>query len=191
MNKILNPIEYYSEKTLLKANLIIFVIGTGCAILLRGWFDHTFHLAFRTNVAPFSTFLENVFSILLIAGAFFATGKIINKKTRWIDSLNLAMYIRIPFYIMVLSNITGTFSSLTPAIEGDNRISVQLPTNKIDYVILIVFSLISLLVVILQFVIIYKGFRTLANAKKITDYLILAAFFIITMIISSIFFKYF
>lgn len=191
MNKILNPIEYYNERALLKANLIIFLIGTGCAILLRGWFDHTFHLAFRTNVSPFSTLLENVFSILLIAGAFFATGKIINKKTRWIDSLNLAMYIRIPFYLMVLSNITGTFSSLMPAIEEDSRISVRLPTNKIDYFILIVFSLISLLAVILQFVIIYKGFKTLANAKKISDYLILAAFFIITMIISSIFFKYF
>lgn len=191
MKKILNPIEHFDEKILFKINLIIFAIGTAAAVFFRGWFDNTFHLAFRTHTAPLPTLLENVMSVLLITAAFFITGKIINKKTRWIDSLNLALYIRIPFYIMVLSNITGIFSNMMPEIEKGNRISVQLPTHESDYVILFIFSLISILVVVLQFIVIYRGFKTLANAKKITDYLILITFFIITMFISSIIFKHF
>lgn len=191
MKKILNPIEYFDEKVLLKVNLIIFTIGTIIAIILRGWFDNTFHLAFRTHTAALPTLLENLFSVLLITLAFFITGKIINKKTRWIDSLNLAMYIRIPFYIMVLSNITGIFSNMMPEIEKGNRISVQLPTRESDYIFLVFFSLISILVVVLQFFVIYRGFKTLANAKKITDYLILITLFIITMFVSSILFKHF
>lgn len=191
MRKILNPIEYFDEKVLLKVNLIIFAIGTTAAILLRGWFDNTFHLAFRTHTAALPTLLENLFSVLLITVAFFITGKIINKKTRWIDSLNLALYIRIPFYIMVLSNITGIFSNMMPEIEKGNRISVQLPTRESDYIFLMFFSLISILVVVLQLIVIYRGFKTLANAKKITDYLILITLFIITMFISSILFKHF
>ena len=59
MKKLLNPIEFYNDRKLLIANLIIFVVGTTLASYFRGWFDHTFHLSFRTDINFYKTFIES------------------------------------------------------------------------------------------------------------------------------------
>ena len=104
MKKILNPLAYYPEKLLLLINLAFFGVGTFIAIMLRAWFDNTFHLSFRTEVDALKTFTENSFSVILVALAFFIAGKIFNNKVRLVDCLNLSFYIRIPFYLMAFSH---------------------------------------------------------------------------------------
>ena len=190
MKKILNPLAYYPEKLLLLINLAFFGVGTFIAIMLRAWFDNTFHLSFRTEVDALKTFTENSFSVILVALAFFIAGKIFNNKVRLVDCLNLSFYIRIPFYLMALSNFNGTLSSMTENSMNKDVLTIKLPTNNLDLSILIISSIISLVIIIFQFFTIYKGFKTLSNAKKISHYLIMVLFLILTMILSTILFKY-
>ncbi len=189
MKKLLNPIEFYNDKKLLIVNLIIFAVGTFISIMMRGWFDHSFHLSFRTEINALKTFTENVLSVVLIAISIFTAGKIINKKTRIVDSLNLAFYTRIPFYLFSLSNFNGTFSNLTSQIIEKDAIQIQFPSSLTEITILIITSFLSLFIIVFQIISIYKCFKTLSNAKKVTHYLILAAFLIISMIISTMVFK--
>jgi len=190
MKKILNPLAYYPEKLLLLINLAFFGVGTFIAIMLRAWFDNTFHLSFRTEVDALKTFTENSFSVILVALAFFIAGKIFNNKVRLVDCLNLSFYIRIPFYLMALSNFNGTLSSMTENSMNKDVLTIKLPTNNLDLSILIISSIISLVIIVFQFFTIYKGFKTLSNAKKISHYLIMVLFLILTMILSTILFKY-
>lgn len=188
MKKLLNPIEFYNDRKLLIVNLIIFVLGTTLAAYFRGWFDHTFHLSFRTDINFYKTFIESGVCVLLLGIFIFIAGKIINNKTRFIDALNLAFYIRIPFYLFALTNYDGRYSDLNSQIAEGN-IMVALPSTSLDFIILIITSLLSLAILVFQFITIYKGFKTLSNAKKITDYLILAALLIVSMIVSSLLLK--
>lgn len=191
MKKLLNPLAYYPEKLLLFINLGFFAAGTFIAIMLRAWFDNTFHLSFRTDVDALKTFTENSFSVILVALAFFIAGKIFNNKVRFVDCLNLSFYIRIPFYLMALSNFNGTLSNMTENSLNEDVLAIKLPTSNLDISILIISSIISLAIIVFQFFVIYKGFKTLSNAKKISHYLIMVVFLILTMILSTILFKYF
>lgn len=188
MKKLLNPIEFFNDQKLLFANLIIFVIGTSLAAYFRGWFDHTFHLSFRTDINFYKTFTESGICVLLLGIFIFIAGKIINNKTRFIDSLNLAFYIRIPFYLFALTNYDGRYSDMNAQIAEGN-ITMILPSTSLDFVILIITSLLSLIILVFQFITIYKGFKTLSNAKKVTDYLILVGLLIVSMIVSSLLLK--
>lgn len=188
MKKLLNPIEFFNDKKLLIVNFIIFIVGTAIAAYMRGWFDHTFHLSFRSDINFYKTFIESAVCVLLLSIFIFIAGKIINKKTRFIDSLNLTFYIRIPFYLFALTNYDGKYSIMNSQIAEGN-ITVKLPSTSLDFIILIITSLLSIVILILQFITIYKGFKTLSNAKKVTDYLILAVLLILSMVISSLILK--
>ncbi len=189
MKKIINPIAFFNDKKLLVFNIIVFLVGTITSVYMRGWFDHTFHLSFRTEINFYKTIVENTFCSFLLTLFVFFAGKIINKKTRFLDALNLAFYARIPFYIMALTNFNGQFSKLTAQMVSKNSITVNLPSTTSEYVFLIATSFISLLVVIFQIVTLYKGFKTISNAKKTTDYLLFIVFLIVSMFISTIILK--
>lgn len=184
MKKLLNPIEFFNDKKLLFVNLIIFAVGTTLAAYFRGWFDHTFHLSFRTDINFYKTFVESGICVLLLGLFILIAGKIINNKTRFVDCLNLAFYIRIPFYLFALTNYDGKYSEMNSQI-ADGNITVALPSNNLEIIILMITSLGSLAILVFQFITIYKGFKTLSNAKKVTDYLILVVLLIISMIVSS------
>lgn len=189
MKKILDPIAFYNDKKFLIFNLIFFGVGTLVSIFMRAWFDNTFHLSFRTEINALNTFIENTFSVLLIMLAIFLCGKIINGKVRLIDCLNLSFYIRIPFYLLTLSNINGTFSGMLPTDVSSNVVNINLPTDSLDYTLLIVSSILGLIIIVFQLIAIYKGFKTLSNAKKVGHYLLLVSFIIVTIILSTYLFK--
>lgn len=189
MKKIVNPIAFFNDKKLLFFNIVIFLIGTITSVYMRGWFDHTFHLSFRTEISFYKTIVENTFCTILLTFFIFFAGKIINKKTRFLDALNLAFYARIPFYLMALTNFNGQFSNLTAQMVSKNSVTVHLPSTTGEFFLLIATSLFSLVIVIFQIIALYKGFKTISNAKKTTDYLLFIVFLIASMFISTIILK--
>lgn len=189
MKKILNPIEFFNDKKLLITNLIIFVIGTVISVFMKAWFSSNFSVFFRTEINTYKTFTENTLSILLTAIVFLIAGKIINKKVRLIDCLNLSLFIRIPSYLITLTNILGTHSRNFPNINKDG--SIILPSySTLDIIILRSTSILNILIIIYFIILIYKSFKTIANAKKTSDYLILVTLLILSMILSSFLFKH-
>lgn len=189
MKNIVNPIAFFNDKKLLFFNIVVFLIGTITSVYMRGWFDHTFHLSFRTEISFYKTIVENTFCTILLTFFIFFAGKIINKKTRFLDALNLAFYARIPFYLMALTNFNGQFSNLTAQMVSKNSVTVQLPSTTGEFFLLIATSLFSLVIFIFQIIALYKGFKTISNAKKTTDYLLFIGFLIASMFISTIILK--
>jgi len=184
MKKLLNPIEYFNDRKLLLSNLFIFVVGTTLAIFMKAVFGSPIDLHFENKLVLTETLTGNITAILTISLVLLAAGKIINKKTRFIDCLNLALYIRIPYYVLTLFNIVGTFSNIKPTYNDDNNIVVKLPTSSSDMLIMASFSFFALFIWFLIGAIIYFSFKTITNSKKVTDYLILAAFLILSILLS-------
>lgn len=184
MKKLLNPIEFYNGRKLLIANLVIFTAGTALAILMKAVFGSPIDLHFVSEIDVSSTVLGNIAAIATMTLVLFIAGKIINRKTRLIDCINLALYIRIPYYLLTLCNISGTFSKMKPIVDDQNKVSVSLPSSTIDILILSSFSFLTLVAMLLIATIIYFGFKTITNSKKITDYLILSVLVIISIILS-------
>ncbi len=184
MKKLLNPIEFYNDRKLLIVNLIIFVVGTALTVLLRGVFGSPIDLHFESEIVLLHSVLGNITAVLTMMLVLFIAGKIINRKTRLIDCLNLALYIRIPYYVLTLWNILGTFSKMKPVVDNQNKISVTLPSSTIDVLVLSSFSFFALVALVIIGTIVYFGFKTITNSKKVTDYLILIVLIIISIILS-------
>ena len=88
MKKLLNPIEFFNDKKLLIANIIIFVIGTTVSVLMCANFESPIDLHFDSKIVPLQTILGNTIATISLFIVFFISGKLINIKTRWIDCLN-------------------------------------------------------------------------------------------------------
>ncbi len=191
MKKLLNPIEFYNDRKLLIANLIIFAVGTTLAVLLKAVFGSPIDLHFESEIALLPSVLGNIMAVLTMMLVLFVAGRIINRKTRLIDCLNLALYIRIPYYVLTFWNILGTFSKMKPIVDNQNKISVTLPSSTIDVLILSSFSFFVLVALVVIGTLVYFGFKTITNSKKLTDYLILTVLVIISIILSHTIFKNF
>lgn len=190
MKKLLNPIEFYNDRKLLSTNFVFFIIGTFLAIFMKAVFGSPIDLHFEDTLVPTESIVGNIVAILTMTIVLLAAGKIINKKTRFIDCLNLALYIRIPYYILTLWNISGTFSKMKPTSSDDSRVIVNLPTATLDMIIIGSFSILAIMVLVLKGIIIYLSFKTITNSKKTSDYFILIVFIIISIVASYIISRY-
>ncbi|HLW41644.1 MAG TPA: hypothetical protein VKY82_04685 [Flavobacterium sp.] len=186
MKKLLNPIEFFDDKKLLITNLIIFVAGTIVAVLMRAWFSSIIQVLFKSKVNVYETIIENIVCVLLLTAVFFISGKIINKKTRFIDCLNLGLYIRIPFYIVTLFNCTGVLSQNMPIKKEDGSINIPTPSSPSDYFISLTTSALNILIIIFLILVIYRSFKTITNAKKTSDYVIFIIILLTGIILSPV-----
>lgn len=186
MKKYFLPLSSFTDKQLIRINALAFIIGTTLAILMKGMFTSTIDLHFRSSIDPWGTFLENVICVLILTIFLFGAGFLVNKKTRFIDALNLALYVRIPYYIITLTNCTRIFSDINP----ENIQELTDPNNSNQTIVLAISSILMLVFIFIKFYILYKGFTTMANAKKITDYLLLVLGFVLSIIASSLIIQY-
>ena len=185
MKKLLNPIEFYNDRKLLIANLIIFLVGTTSAVFLQTTFESPIDMHFSDKIELKLTILGNFISTLSLFLAFFLAGRIINKKTRVIDCLNLSMYFRIPYYILAFINISH-FLSDEKTILNIEKNYVFSENQLIEMVLVYSMILFFIGFLIIQGIIIYRSFKTIANAKKTTDYLILVLTILAFIIISTL-----
>lgn len=185
MKKLLNPIEFFNDKKLLLTNLIIFVIGTVISVFLFATFESPIDLHFSNKIVPEQTIIGNTISIISLFLSIFLSGKIINKKTRLIDCLNLALYLRIPYYFLTLLNLTHYISTETSSLnDTEDYIFSKNQLFEMFFAYTMILFFISFLVV--QGIVMYRSFKTICNAKKTTDYLILVSILLAFIIISSL-----
>lgn len=186
MKKLLNPIEFFDEKKLLTINLIIFIAGTVIAIYTQAWFSSIIQVLLKSKMDAYETISENILCVLLLTVIFWVSGKIINKKTRLIDCVNLALYIRIPFYIATLLNLSGALSKTMPIKKEDGSINIPSPSSTTNSFISLIASAMNILIIIFLILVIYRGFKTITNAKKTTDYVVFILILLTGIILSPI-----
>lgn len=185
MIKLLNPVKYFTEKTLLTANLVLFSVGTILAILFKVRFDGVLDLHFMPFKAPIISLTDNIVNIVLLAFMLFILGKNINPKTRMVDCLNTAFVCRIPMYLLSFLNISGEMSILSSRIIENLKIG-NLEFTSSQYFFIILIATASILAIVVKIILLFNGFKVASNAKTTKHYVLFFVGLIVVEILSKI-----
>ncbi len=177
-----NPFAVIQDRTLLIMGVITFITGIFVAYSM-----HIEMQILRVNPLSTLTFNKILFNHTSIVGMLTLTllgiGKIINKKTRFIDILNTVFIALIPLYISLFQNIDGFLLKETQHIENaikDGSIYTQSPPFMF-----ILVGLMGLCMFVYYIYLLFIGFKTATNAKKIWHYVLFFTTLIITDILTS------
>ncbi len=188
-NKLLNPFAYYDEKILFAIGIVSHFFFTYIGYLTKSNFPD--FLSIKKSVETFS-FLELIVqnSTILLVTIFclFLLGKIINKKTRFIDIVNVALVSRIAYYVVFITDFIPVVNrKLELVLHGvtENNFDVLNDITTMTVVLLVAFTAIFFL--LLMFYYLFIGFKTVTNLKSIKHILLfIGCLFLIEIITSSI-----
>ncbi len=158
---LFNPFEKYNEKDLLGFGFLALVLGSLFAFWWNARYDGALDLHFSYGVKWWEPFVDNFINLSSISLIFYGIGKIIYKKTRFIDILALSLVARFPLYLLTLTNING----------ANQKYTETLLTTLPDLIFteglipLLIFSLIGILLLLWMIVLFYKGFKISTNSK--------------------------
>ncbi len=177
IKKLLNPIGNFDEKLLLGLGLVFVLVNVGLGEMLG------FKMGSVMKFLPSSVSMEakalavlKAFALAIVA--FYLLGLLINKRVRFIDIANT-------FLIGVIPNLLITPVSYTSHFKGVLNKVLENPyqINPVDISQIMLLAIISLPFVIYSIIIIYNGFKTATNMKKVYHIVIfILALFIIPVL---------
>ena len=161
-----NPFSKYSDRTLIFSGILFSLIGGILGYLFNARYDGVLDLHFVEKVKLYEPFLDIFINTFASTLFLFIVGKYINKKTRFIDILNLSLIAKLPIYLLTLTNIGNCIYTIS------SRIIQFVDPAKIDQlvisdiVIMLLFAMLSILFLVWFVVILFNGFKTATNAKE-------------------------
>lgn len=177
-----NPFSALTDKQIVSIGIVSFIIGIFIAYQLQIQIQ-----ILRINPLEIPTLLQVAIGHLIILTSltvpFFILGKIINNKTRFIDILSTVLIALIPLYVSLFQNINGFLTNETLKIENaikDGTIYTQTPP-----ILLVFVGLIGLAFFIYYIYLLFMGFKTATNSKKVWHYLLFFVVLIIVDILTS------
>jgi hypothetical protein len=187
---LLNPFEKYTEKQLLFFGALMLIIGSYIGFLCNGYFDSILHISFIKNTTFVNTIIQNLIITTLLSFILFGIGKIINKKTRFIDVLNVTLIARIPFYFSTLININNKSAELTDKLMI-NLIDINnINLSTLDYVFLFTTAAFGLVCIVWFAYLLWNGFKIATNAKTNKPVILLIISLLVANYISSYLIQY-
>ncbi|SFO15570.1 hypothetical protein SAMN05421741_1235 [Paenimyroides ummariense] len=177
-----NPFALVEDKKLFLVGISTFIVG----IFLAYYFQLQQQIL-RLNISETPNLKQVIISHVIIVVSltivFLILGKIINKKTRFIDILNTVLIALIPIYITFFQNfnnfLTEETSKMLNALK-DGSIYTQSPP-----ILFIFVGLTGLVFFIYYIYLLFIGFKTATNSKKIWHYTLFFVLLIITDILTS------
>lgn len=177
---LFNPFEKISENRLVFLGSVFLIIGSLLAYFFNSRFDNFLHTAPVRQIEFHQPFVDNLLIIACLFFFLFIAGKIIYSKTRAIDILATALIGNSPFYLMSLSNINDLSLKSTEELLTMNATALEnIPMSSLIYLSII--GIISIAILVWVFVLLYKGFRTAANAKGTKSVLLFISAIILTI----------
>lgn len=182
---IFNPFSKFTEQQLLWVG----ILATFAGCIIGSYFQVVFDGALDVHPISEITFWEgmkilliDIFSVVLL---LFILGKIINSKTRIIDILNTVLISRIPLYILGIFANNSKMNEITETlIENiDHPEKMQLQTS--DMMIMMIFSVFSLLFLAYHIVLLVFGFKTATNTKKWQHFVLFTLILLIAEMLSK------
>lgn len=181
-NLLLNPFAILNEKKQTTIGLISFVFGIFIAHLMNINIQ-ILRIDPTEKISLLKSFLNLSICILFLTTAFFGIGKIINKKTRFIDILNAVLLAFIPIYLTLFQNInnflTNETNQIVEAIANGDIYNMSPP------VLLLIVGLLGFTLFIYYIYLLFVGFKTATNAKKAWHYVLFFATLIIIDTLTS------
>ena len=188
IKKLLNPFAYFEDKALLIIGVLAHLIFTYIAKLTNSNFPD--FLSIKKGLINFTFWdllYQNTRNIAIAILFLFILGKIINKRTRFIDIVNVVLISRIAYYIVFITDfipiVNNKLNKVTDSIQSNNLSVLQESSTML--VILIV-AFVAIFFICVMFYYLYIGFRTVTNLKTIQQTFAFIATILFIIIISSV-----
>ncbi|AFM05092.1 hypothetical protein Fleli_2738 [Bernardetia litoralis DSM 6794] len=182
---LLNPFEKYSETILLIFGTCFTILGTLLGFYFNARFDGVLDMHLVKNSTLKEVTLDNLINIFCLLVFLFGVAKFINSKTRFIDILNTILISRFAIYVFVLLP--------TPSKEVIKNLTTGNITqiSDLDIFLLSMGGLMALLGLVWYIILLYNGFKTASNAKKILPIVLFVVSILLAEILSKILISYF
>ena len=181
---IFNPFLKFSERTLLIIGIVSFIIGSCSASFFNVSYDGVLHIHIKETTLV-KSLTENFINVALIFVGLLIVGKIINKKTRVIDVLNVALIYRIPIYLTTLIVGNSYFKNISDELTK-NISEGNLNIDAASYAIIIISSMVLIPILIYSIVLLVNGFKTAVHVKRWQNYIAFTIMLIAAELISKI-----
>ena len=188
IKKLLNPFAYFEDKALFIIGVLAHLIFTYIAKLTNSNFPD--FLSIKKGLINFTLWdllYQNTRNIAIAILFLFILGKIINKRTRFIDIVNVVLISRIAYYIVFITDfipiVNNKLNKVTDSIQSNNLSVLQESSTML--VILIV-AFVAIFFICVMFYYLYIGFRTVTNLKTIQQTFAFIATILFIIIISSV-----
>lgn len=185
-NKLKHPFESLQETQLLSIGLLFLVLFSIIAYYTNARFDGVLDLHFVPSISLHQPLMDNIANTISLSLFLFILAKYVNKRSRLIDIIAIALISRIPLYFGVVFNIgqisTETTNHLMEHISDPEQI-FNLPA--LNLTVLALSSLFALAAMFLVCYLVYKGFKIATNAKKKSHILLLIPSVIFAEILSK------
>ncbi|WP_158975874.1 hypothetical protein [Cellulophaga sp. L1A9] len=187
---LFNPFKRYQENHLFLLGIAVTLLGSYLGYLFNVRFDGVLDVHFANSTSSWQPALDNLIDSSILAILLYALGMYINRKTRFIDILNITLISRIPFYLITFFNVGGAMERINSEVL--NTLLTQkipdlstLPLNSV--IALGVFGLISILFLIWSISLLFNGFKIATNAKSTVHIILFFTSIIIAEILSKLF----
>ena len=183
---LLNPFTKFSEKQLLVFGLLSAVVGS----LLATLFGVTFDGVIDVHMWPEMTFLqslkENGVTLILMTLLLFGLGKLINSKSRFVDILNAALLFRVPFYLMAALVSIPAIKKIEEELMKNVQTMAGVGLKTTDIIVLLCLTSAIIALLIYAIALLYNGFKTATNVKKISHKIFFGLAILVAEILSKI-----
>ncbi|QEE49493.1 hypothetical protein FUA48_07830 [Flavobacterium alkalisoli] len=184
---LFNPFEKYSEKQLFVTGITMAAVCSLVAYYLNARFDGILDMHIVKNVRFDAPFIDNLINIVTLTLLLFAAALIVNKKTRIIDILNTVLIARIIYCFLPIFNP----EFISPGIDEkllsiDPKDPQSLNLTALDYTAIGITAIVMIGALVWYIALLYNGFKTASNSKKITHTIAFILAIIIAEIVSSL-----
>ncbi len=169
IKKLLNPFAFFNDKILLVIGIVAHFVFTYVAKLSDSFFPD--FLSIKKNGTPYTysdLLHQNTRNLLIAIGLLYILGKIINKRTRIIDIVNVVLISRIAYYIVFITDfIPIVNNNMEKVLKGvtTNNLAVLQETSTMIVVLIVAF--VAIFFICVMFYYLYIGFKTVTNLKTI------------------------
>jgi len=179
---LFNPFQNYTEKQLTIVGVLTAMVAGILAVLLNGRFDGVLDLHFVPKTSALHSASDIAIAIITLTLLLFIFGKIINKKTRFIDLLAASLIAKIPFYFLLLFNINNKMFLVTEKLVNMVSKNKTIAIEAADMTLIVCSGIATFICLIWSIVLLFNGFKTATNSKE-TKHIIL---FIVAIILAEI-----
>lgn len=183
---ILNPFIKFSEKQLLVVGIISAITGSLLASIIGVTYDGLIDVHLHHEMTFIVSLKENSIVIILITLLLFAFGKTINTKTRFVDILNSCLLFRIPLYISTLLTSIPVIKKIEEEVMKNINSLDKINLQTTDLIGILVISILSIALLIYAITLLFQGFKTATNAKKVVHYIVFGILILVGEVISKI-----
>lgn len=182
---LFNPFKKYSETILFVFGIAFTILGTLLGFYFNARFDGVLDMHLVGNATFEAVALDNLINIACLFVFLFGVAKFINSKTRFIDILNTILVSRIVIYLLVF--IPSPSEELMKNLMTGNISQI----SSLDMFLLATGSILALISIVWYIALLYNGFKTASNAKKMLPIILFAASILLAEILSKILISYF